>query len=150
MKLAEALQERADLQHKIYQLTSRLDNNAQVQEGEQPAEDPASLLKELDSSLERLEYLIIAINKTNEASKDEGETLSALIARRYCMQKKIEMLQNFLHAASSLTKRTSKTEIVIKSTISVPELRKYVDDLSKKLRILDNRIQKNNWTIDLL
>ncbi len=54
MKLAEALQERADLNRAIEQLHSRLDSNSLVQEGETPAEDPNSLKRELDSSLERL------------------------------------------------------------------------------------------------
>ena len=37
MKLAEALQERADLNRKIEQLQDRLSNNVLVQEGEQTA-----------------------------------------------------------------------------------------------------------------
>ena len=37
MKLAEALQERADLNRQIKQLKDRLRNNAVVQEGETPA-----------------------------------------------------------------------------------------------------------------
>ena len=44
MKLAEALQERADLNRQIEQLRSRLSHNAIVQEGEGPAEDPGDLL----------------------------------------------------------------------------------------------------------
>ena len=48
MKLAEALLERADLQKRIAQMDGRLENNAQVQEGEKPAEDPKALLKELE------------------------------------------------------------------------------------------------------
>ena len=48
MKLAEALQERADLNRRIEQLRSRLLNNAMKQEGEEPSEDPKELLKELD------------------------------------------------------------------------------------------------------
>ena len=43
MKLAEALQERADLNRKIEQLNNRLSNNALVQEGEEPAENPEKL-----------------------------------------------------------------------------------------------------------
>lgn len=58
MKLAEALQERADLNRKIEQLKSRLNNNVLVQEGEQTAESPEQLKQELDSSLERLAYLL--------------------------------------------------------------------------------------------
>lgn len=38
MKLAEALQERADLNRKIDQLRARLSANATVQEGEKPGE----------------------------------------------------------------------------------------------------------------
>ena len=45
MKLAEALQERADLNRRIEQLRYRLGNNALMQEGEKPAEDPAALLR---------------------------------------------------------------------------------------------------------
>lgn len=48
MKIAEALIERADIQKRIEQLRDRLSNNALVQEGEEPAEDPTSLLSELD------------------------------------------------------------------------------------------------------
>ena len=40
MKLAEALQERADLNRKIEQLSDRLEANVLVQEGEVPLEDP--------------------------------------------------------------------------------------------------------------
>ena len=55
MKLAEALQLRGDLQKRLEQLTSRLYNNATVQEGEAPAEDPAALLEEyLDECQEEL------------------------------------------------------------------------------------------------
>ena len=48
MKLAEALQERADLNKKIEQLRSRITSNALMQEGVLPVEDPEQLLKELD------------------------------------------------------------------------------------------------------
>ena len=60
MKLAEALQERADLNRQIQQLRCRMLNNAVVQEGEAPAEDPAQLTEELESCLKRLEYLTTA------------------------------------------------------------------------------------------
>ena len=48
MKLAEALQERADLNRRIQQLQQRLNNNAIVQEGEAPVEEPQALLTELE------------------------------------------------------------------------------------------------------
>ena len=37
MKLAKALIERADLQRKIAQMESRMEQNAKVQEGDEPA-----------------------------------------------------------------------------------------------------------------
>ena len=51
MKLAEALQERADLNRNIEQLKNRLSSNALVQEGEQPVECPENLKQELDASI---------------------------------------------------------------------------------------------------
>lgn len=150
MKLAEALQERADLQKRIAQLSRRLDNNARVQQGEKPAEDPVELLRELDECIERLEYLIAAINRTNSVTISEGESLSTLIARRDCMRKKISILQDFLQEASMLTSRSYRTEIIVKSTVSVYELRKKVDLLSRDLRTLDLRIQQQNWLSDLI
>ena len=48
MKLAEALQERADINIKLKQLERRMQNNALVQEGEAPSEDPEALRRELD------------------------------------------------------------------------------------------------------
>ena len=40
MKLAEALLERAELQKRLAQLDSRLQKNAQVQEGDSPPRTP--------------------------------------------------------------------------------------------------------------
>ena len=55
MKLANALSLRSELQTRIRQLESRLDNNALVQEGESPAEDPMELLRELEEDYAQLE-----------------------------------------------------------------------------------------------
>ena len=82
MKLAEALQERADLNRRIEQLRYRLNNNVLMQEGEKPTEDPAVLLGELSECFSRLEWLISRINLTNCAVKVDGRTLTELIARR--------------------------------------------------------------------
>ena len=83
MKLAEALQERADLNKKIEQLRSRITSNALMQEGVLPVEDPEQLLKELDECLNQLEKLIIVINKTNMAVVSDGELLSDQIGRAH-------------------------------------------------------------------
>ena len=54
MKLATALSERADLQRRISELGGRLNNNAKVQDGEKPSEDPMELLTELNKVLQDL------------------------------------------------------------------------------------------------
>ena len=66
MKLAEALIERADLQRHLAQLQARLLQNAQYQEGESPAEDPAVLLDEYRRANEALHCLIVQINLANQ------------------------------------------------------------------------------------
>ena len=89
MKLANALSQRSELQTRIRQLETRLYNNAQVQEGEQPAEDPQELLRELEEDYARLEGLISAVNRTNNATRlESGATLSDLLARRDCLDRK--------------------------------------------------------------
>ena len=75
MKLAEALQERADLNKRISQIGERLADNCFVQEGERPAEEPARLLDELEAAVSRLELLIAAINATNNVTKVNSRTI---------------------------------------------------------------------------
>lgn len=150
MKLANALSQRSELQTRIRQLESRLNNNAQVQEGEQPAEDPEELLRELEEDYVRLEELISAINRTNSAAREDGITLSDLLARRDCLKGKLGILRNFLDNASALVRRRTAGEIRIKSAVDVRGLQKKVDGLSKELRELEETIQERNWTTELL
>jgi len=150
MKLAEALSLRSDLQKRAAQLTARLNNNARVQEGEKPAEDPAALLAELDTVMAELEDLICRINLTNSAALPDGGSITALLARRDCLSRKTEILRDFLGCASSLTSRATRGEIKIYSTVRVPELQKRVDALSRELRELDTKIQGLNWTTELM
>ena len=51
MKLAEALSLRANAVRRIEQLRVRVVGNARFQEGEEPAEDAAALLAEIDGAL---------------------------------------------------------------------------------------------------
>lgn len=150
MKLAEALQERADLNRRIEQLRYRLSNNVLVQEGEKPLEDPAALLEELESSFTRLEWLIARINLTNCAVKVEGRSLTELIARRDVLSLRAEAYRRLVEEASQNTHRATRTEIKILSAVDVPALQKLADDASRELRLLDNTLQATNWTADLM
>ncbi|MCR4805819.1 MAG: DIP1984 family protein [Clostridia bacterium] len=150
MKLAEALSERSDIRNRISQLESRLQMNARVQEGEKPSEDPEKLLAELNGLTDRLEYLITHINLTNAETISDGETLTALLARRDCLTLRVSAMRSFLNEASSLTSRGMRSEIKILSTVNVQEYRARTDLLSKELRELDVRIQGLNWTTELI
>jgi hypothetical protein rflaF_06837 len=150
MKLAEALQERADLNRRIEQLRYRLNNNVLVQEGEKPLEDPAALLEELESSFTRLEWLIARINLTNCAIKVEGRSLTELIARRDVLSLRAEAYRRLVEEASQNTHRATRTEIKILSAVDVPALQRQADDASRELRLLDNTLQATNWTADLM
>lgn len=150
MKLAEALAERADLQKRIEQTRARLKNNAWVQEGERPAEDPTALEKELAALCDQLEKLIARINLTNAAAAEEGVSITALLARRDALSVYTAGLRDFLDEASHTPVRAARGEIKILPTVSVPEYRKKADALSKELRELDMRIQRLNWTTDLM
>lgn len=150
MKLAEALQERADLNRRIEQLRYRLSNNVLVQEGEKPLEDPAALLEELESSFTRLEWLIARINLTNCAIKVEGRSLTELIARRDVLSLRAEAYRRLVEEASQNTHRATRTEIKILSAVNVPALQRQADDASRELRLLDNTLQATNWTADLM
>ena len=150
MKLAEALQERADLNRRIEQLRYRLSNNVLVQEGEKPLEDPAALLEELESSFTRLEWLIARINLTNCAVKVEGRSLTELIARRDVLSLRVEAYRRLVEEASQNTHRATRTEIKILSAVNVPALQRQADDASRELRLLDNTLQATNWTADLM
>lgn len=150
MKLAEALQERADINRRIEQLRYRLSRNATVQEGETPAEDPNELIKELDACVARLEELMARINRTNSENKVDGLTLTELIAKRDALSLKLSVYRNFLGEASNLAGRATRNEIKILSTVNVRELQKKVDDMSRDLRLTDNALQQANWTLELI
>lgn len=150
MKLAEALQERADLNRNIEQLQSRLNNNVLVQEGEEPAEDPQKLKKMLDESIARLAYLIKCINQTNCQTIIDGKSLTELIAQKDALSLKIHAYKDIVYTAAQSVYRARNTEIKIKQTINVASWQAEIDQMAKNLRLLDNKLQENNWQTDLI
>lgn len=150
MKLAEALQERADLSARISILENRLMNNALVQEGEKPAEAPEELIAELDRCSEEMERLITAINLTNSSTISDGMTVTELIAKKDILNRKLSIYRHFLMTASQTAQRATRSEIKILSTVNVREYQQKADGLAKRLRILENRIQQINWTTELI
>lgn len=150
MKLAEALNLRADTAKRLSQLSERLAANAKAQEGDLPAENPDELLEELDRLTDQLEGLIRRINLTNSKTLHEGKSLTEMIAAKDTLSLKSSILRNFLAAASAKIDRYSNKEIRIVSTVNVRELQKKSDALSEEIRKLNVKIQELNWSTDLI
>lgn len=150
MKLAEALQERADLKKNIADLRNRLERVVLVQEGEEPIENPKELLKSLNESVKRLEYLMAAINHTNDVTETGGTTLTALIAKKDALLLKLDAYKALVREAGYNTSRARGTEIKVLPSIKVTDLQKEVDRMAKEVRTLDNLLQETNWTKDLV
>lgn len=150
MKLAEALQERADLTRAIQQLNSRLINNVLIQEGESALEDPEELKQQLDQKISRLTYLINQINQTNCQTVIENQTLTEMIAQKDTLLLKIKVYQDVINNAGQITQRARGSEIKIKPTISIHRWQKELDKLYQEMRLLDNQLQASNWITDLI
>ena len=140
----------ADLNRNIEQLQSRLNNNVLVQEGEEPAEDPQKLKEMLDESIARLAYLIKCINQTNCQTIIDGKSLTELIAQKDALSLKIHAYKDIVYTAAQSVYRARNTEIKIKQTINVASWQAEIDQMAKNLRLLDNKLQENNWQTDLI
>jgi hypothetical protein len=151
MKLAESLILRADCQKRIEQLRQRLIRSAKVQEGEQPPENPQALIAELEATLNELADLIKRINKTNSLTNlSEGMTISDALAQRDTLLLKRSIYDSLVNAAALTANRYSQAEIKSFSTVNIAELQTQMDQLSRRIRELDTRIQSANWNIDLM
>jgi len=151
MKLAEALALRADIQKRIRGLGDRAQESAQVQEGEQPPENPEELLAQLDEIFTQLTLLIARINRTNlSATLADGTTLTDALARRDVLALRYRTLDSIANAAAAKQSRYSRSEIKNLATLNVSALRKQLDEIAQQRRELEGQLQAANWTVDLL
>lgn len=149
MKLAEALIQRIDLQKRLRELENRLERVSTVQEGDQPAEDPKVLLKNINTAYADLELLICRINRTNCSSMDKNISLADLLCKRDFLLKKQYLLRSVAQDGTITHSRHSSHEVRFVSTISVSQLQKQADDYACAYREIDTQIQRLNWTVDL-
>ncbi len=151
MKLAEALALRADMQKRMSGLGSRAEESAQVQEGEQPPENPEELLAQLDDLFAQLARLIARINRTNlSATLADGTTLTDALARRDVLALRFRTLESIATAAAAKQSRYSRSEIKMVATLNVSTLRKQLDEIAQQRRELEGQLQAANWSVDLL
>lgn len=135
----------------------RVVGNARFQEGEEPAEDAAALLVEIDSALGDYGSLIRRINRTNAASSAGLDgTLTDALGRRDALRLRYHVLSTAADAAAGAGanqyghSRQLRSELKMLSALFVGDLRSQADQAAQELRELDVRIQKANWEIELL
>ena len=150
MKLAEALINRSDLNSKIQQVLNRMNQNAKIQEGDEPSEDVSKLISLYESLMDELEKLIIRINKTNHQTMLDDISLADAITKRDNIKSQISSYQKLYEFASYQQNRYTQQEIKYIRCIDINQLQNKIDDLSKKYRQLDTKMQSLNWTVDLL
>lgn len=150
MKLAEALIERADLQRRLAALNQRLQQNAQYQEGEAPAENPQELLAEYRRAAAELETLVVAINRANHRiTLEGGQNMTAALAERERLKAEHSVLVKLADAATPEQSRYSRSEIKMLAAVDVKAIRKQADTVAQSCRQLDMRIQAANWLNEL-
>jgi hypothetical protein len=154
VKLAEALSLRADAVRKIEQLRTRIVSNARYQEGEEPAEDAAALLAEVDGVIDEYQILIQRINRTNAATTIGSDgTLTDALGRRDALRWRHHVLTSAADAAAGKNQqgytRQLRSELKMLSAVAVADLRARADQVARDLRELDVRIQRSNWEVDL-
>ena len=152
MKLAEALAARADTQRRLEELRIRIRDNATHQEDEAPAEDANALIQEAERVAVDLTSLVRRINATNAATQVDGVgTITDAIAERDGLAARRKVLADAADAATGRGSfRVIRSELRLVSTLDVPDLRRRADDLARRRRELDLRIQAADWTTDVL
>jgi hypothetical protein len=153
MKLAEMLLERKSIKEQISTLKERAKQDVRIQEGDEPNELPEKLLGEIEELVDRLEQLVVAINKANNNTLlPQGQSLMEAIARRDMLKLRYQVVKDLVDAASPERDswRQTKTEVKFKPTIVVADWRRRADSLAKEYRELDNLIQAANWSADLV
>jgi hypothetical protein len=150
MKIAEALALRADIQKRLEQLKQRLVKNARIQEGDKPEEDPVELQAELERLAQELTILIQRINRTNAGSRFGNGTLADALADRDVLKIRYNAYRELAAAASTTQSRMTRSEVKFISTVSVAATQRKADDLAKRYRELDTKIQEADWTTTLL
>lgn len=152
MKLAEALQRRADLRQKIDSVGNTMKANILVQEGAEADYDVGQLCEEFNELMGEWRSIVGRIGRTNHTAKDEetGKTLADLLVDREATKMEKETYDGIVAVYGEKSWRTRGAELKIISTFKAKDAQKMVDDAAKRFRELDNKIQMLNWNTDLV
>jgi len=150
MKLAEALLVRADQKKKILSLQGRIVKNALIQEKSKPLEDVTVLIRDCFMVIAEQKALILRIDAANASGKlSDGRPLPEALAERDVHIQQHATLKQAVEAAQKEVERYSPRELKWLPQIDVSATQKQMEDLARKIRDLNVRIQEANWRIDM-
>jgi hypothetical protein len=150
LKLAELLNERKTIKEEIKNVKQRLYLTAKLQEGDsEPVEPPSELKETLIKLHDRLNELIILINRTNVNTLEGGKSLMELIAERDKNKSIAEILHQLSENATPRPERFSKNEIRFIPSVDIKEIRQEADAYARRAREIDNLIQATNWNTEI-
>jgi hypothetical protein len=149
MKLGELLNERETVKEEIKNIKERLYLSARVQEGDSgSAESPEELKIRLIILFEKLEAIIVKINRANMKTQVDGKNLMELIAERDKNIAIAEVLHGLAEIATPRPERFSRNEVRYIPTVNIQEIRKEADSYLKRTRKIDNKIQAAYWSTE--
>lgn len=155
MLLAEALIYRKELKQRLDFLTQRLAQVAVKKDGQQPLEEPVTLLAEFDEALSQYRQLITAIHKTNLVAKVDGDksVTEAVIIRdmldeRMALLRKIDTVVSEKAGVGRNLFNDGGTATV--AAVDIAVIRMEITELAKQRRNIDAQIQRANWNAELV
>jgi hypothetical protein len=149
MKLGDALGQRAECEARLEDLKKRLVRNACLPDGEAPAEDPQGLLDDVDRTALRLVELVQTIRRTATSTRFDEGSLADAMAERDVLGRKRDLLIVVAEAATA-DQHLGRPEVRMLPTIQVARIHRHVDQLSKRYREIDARIQELCWRTDVM
>lgn len=148
MKLGDALGQRVECELRLDDLRKRLVRNACLPEGEAPAEDPQGLLDDVDRTALRLVELVQTIHRTANATRFDEGTLEDAMAEREVLGRKRDLLIVVADAATA--EPHPGRDLHMLPTIQVARIHRHVDQLAKRYREIDAKIQELCWRTDVI
>ena len=150
MKLAEALNLRSTLIKEIAELRKRLVDCVSIQEDETPIDSAEELLKELEPLIAQLHKLVYQINLTNLQIKENGKSITELLAERDELGMRTSILNDALRRLNDNKARYRSDDIRYIRTVEPSVLRDLLSKESAKLRKINLKIQMLGWMHDLI
>lgn len=150
MKLAEALLLRRDLEAKLTVMKQTILQNALIQEGDSLDISLEELLEDYQTTNEEFSQLVVRINQRNSSAAlyDAEKLIVEALEERESLRRQHGLLNETIEAANDL-RRFGRNEIRMVKTVDTKKLTKEMNEVSKKLRELDGKIQQTNWLVDL-